>query len=175
MRAMNAIRRFLLRGGLRSQVILLAASALLLVRALLPGGVMLDPVSAAEGDFALVICSGHGPMFAHDHGPMAAMSDAMPGMDMSHMADTPGMSHDGKDMPGMSGMSGNTAHDTMTADDGLCPFSAALVIACVGIALAFVLFELTRVTGSWLAVPVRTPARASPHFLPLSRAPPLFS
>jgi hypothetical protein len=171
MRAMNAFRRFLLRGGLRSRVSLLAALALLLVRALLPGGVMLDPVSVAEGDFALVMCSGHGPMFAHDPvqmSAMSAMSGTDPGMDMSAMAD---MAHHDMDMPGMSG---TAAWDTMTADDGLCPFSAALVIACVGIALAIALFELTRVTRSWIAIPGHAPARRSPHSLPLSRAPPLF-
>jgi hypothetical protein len=165
MRAMNPFRRFLLRGDLKSRVSLLAALALLLVRALLPGGIMLDPVSAAEGDFTLVMCSGHGPMFTHSHDAMTAMSDAMPGMEMS---DASGSTHARMDGP-------MPAHDTMSADDGLCPFSAALVIACVGIALALVLFVLTRIARSWIAVPSRTLARPPRHSRPLSRAPPLFS
>ncbi|WP_146122829.1 DUF2946 family protein [Burkholderia multivorans] len=160
---MNAFRRFLLRGGMANRAWLLVAFAVLLVRALLPGVVMLDPVSVAQGDFALVMCSGHGPMFAHDDGAMSAMPDSMPGMDMSHMP--------------MSGMSGSPVHnhDSMAGDDGLCPFSAALVVACVGIGFAVVLFTLTRATQSWRAVSTRSPARPPIHFRPLSRAPPRFS
>ncbi|QGZ63361.1 hypothetical protein [Paraburkholderia acidisoli] len=173
---MNAFRRFLLRGGMASRAWLLAAFAVLFARALLPGAVMLDPVSVAQGDFALVMCSGHGPMFAQDRGALAVRSHAMsgmamPGMDMSPMA---GMMHEDMDMPGMS-MPGSHDHDSMNGDDGLCPFSAALVVACVGIALAIVLFTLTRVTQTWRDVSTRLPARPPLHFRPLSRAPPRFS
>lgn len=171
MRAMSAFRRFLLRGGMANRAWFLIAMAVLLVRALLPGAVMLDPASVAQGDFALVMCSGHGPMFAGDSGAAVKMSDVMPGMNMTHMA---GMMHGDMDM---SGKAGSPAHDhgAMTGDDGLCPFSAALVVACVGIALAIALFTLTRVTQSWRAVSTRPLVRLSLHFRPLSRAPPLFS
>jgi hypothetical protein len=178
MRAMNAFRRFLLRDGVVSRVSILVAFAILFVRALLPGAVMLDSEAAAQGGFALVMCSGHGPMFARSTDAMPGMSDSMdstmsgsmdssmPGMDMSPM---PGMIHDSGDL------SGSPAHDSMTGDDGLCPFSAALVVACVGIALAVVLFTLTRITQSWRIVAARPLPRPCPHFRPLSRAPPLFS
>jgi hypothetical protein len=161
MRAMTALRRFLLRGGMASRMCFMAAFAVLLARALLPGAVMLDPETAAQGDFSLVMCSGHGPLFTHD-------SSAMPGM--SGMSDMPGMDM----MHDMSHMSGSPAHDSMTGDDGLCPFSAALFVACVGVALAVVLFALTRVRPSWRAISVRPLVRASQYFQPLSRAPPLF-
>jgi hypothetical protein len=151
MRGMNPLRRFLLRNSVVSRITFLAALAVLLARALLPGAVMLDPESSAQGDFALVLCSGHGPMFAHD-----SMSDA-------------NMMHDHMDM------SGAPAHDSMTGDDGICPFSAALFVACVGIALAVLLFALKRITCSWRVRPARPLLRPSPHFRPLSRAPPLFS
>jgi hypothetical protein len=164
MPAMNPLRRFLLRGGMASRMMLLAAFAVLFARALLPGAVMLDPESAAQGDFALVICSGHGPMFAPGIGPMSHMDDSMPGMDMSHM---PGMTHDG--------MTGSPAHDSMTGDDGLCPFSAALFVACVGITVAVVLFALKRQRQSWRVKSARPLARSSHYFRPLSRAPPSFS
>jgi hypothetical protein len=166
---MNAFRRFLLRGGIASRMSFLAAFAVLLARALLPGAVMLDSVSTPDGGIALVMCSGHGPMFARAPNAMANMSETMPDMDMSHMA---GMMQDGMDMPHMSG---SQSHDSMAGDDGLCPFSAALVVGCVAIALAVVLFSLTRVTQSWSAVSARPLARLSPYFRPLSRAPPLFS
>jgi hypothetical protein len=163
MPAMNPLRRFLMRGGLVSRMSLLAAFAILFARALLPGAVMLDPESAAQGDFALVICSGHGPMFAHGTGSMSDMDDSMPGMDMSHMA---GMTHDS--------MAGSPAHDAMTGDDGLCPFSAALFVACVSAVIAVVLFALKRQRQSWRLHATRPVARSSPYFSPLSRAPPLF-
>jgi hypothetical protein len=165
MRVMNPFRRLLLRGTRGGQHAWLAALALLLARALLPGGVMLDPVSAAAGDFALVVCSGHGPMFAHGHGVETDSTDASAGMDMNHMA---GMMHDAGDMLD------SPAHDYLSADDGLCPFSAALVVACVGVALAIVLFALARVTRSWVAVSARALVRPSPCSLPPPRAPPLF-
>jgi hypothetical protein len=169
MRAMNAFRRFLLRGGMASRAHVLAALVVLLARALLPGAVMLDPVSAAQGGFAVVMCSGHGPMFAGLSGAATAMPDTMPGMDMDHMG---GMTHGGMHL---SAMPGSPAHDSMTADDGLCPFSAALVLACAGVALAVVLFTLMRATPSWRAMSVRPLVRTSCHVRPLSRAPPLFS
>jgi hypothetical protein len=166
MRAMNAYRRFLLRGGMASRLAVLAAFAVLLARALLPGAVMLDPVSAAQGDFALVICSGHGPMFVHDAGAMMNMSGDD---DMSHMA---GMMHDD---PHMSGSSGAPMQAPMASDDGLCPFSAALFVACVSVSLAIVLFALApRIAERWRVIPARRPAFASTHLRPLSRAPPTF-
>ncbi|MBB3003971.1 hypothetical protein FHX57_006350 [Paraburkholderia tropica] len=165
---MNVLRRFLLRGGKASQALFLFAFAVLLSRALLPGAVMLDPVSVAQGDFALVMCSGHGPMFAPDQSTSARMSNSMPGMDMGHMA---GMVHDGMDMSGP----GSASHDSMSGDDGLCPFSAALVVACVATAIIFALFTLTRFTQSWSAVSLRALVRLIPHCRPLCRAPPHFS
>ncbi|WP_321818635.1 MULTISPECIES: hypothetical protein [unclassified Paraburkholderia] len=162
---MFSLRRFLLRGGTASRVLFLAAFAILLARALLPGAVMLDPDPGAQGGFALVMCSGHGPMFAKNSGVMPDMADMMPDMDMSHMA---GMMHDG------ISMHGSAAHDTMAGDNSVCPFSAALVVACVSIALAVVLFTLTRVTQLWSASLARPLVRISLHFRPLSRAPPLF-
>lgn len=166
---MNAFRRFLLRGGKASRMFFLAAFAVLLARALLPGAVMLDSESAPERGIALVMCSGHGPMFAHTANTMANMSDAMPGMDMSHMT---GAMQDGMDM---SHTSDSRGHDSMAGDDGLCPFSAALVLACIAIALAVVLFSLTRLAPSWSAVSARPLLRFSPYFRPQSRAPPRFS
>ena len=166
---MNAFRRFLLRGGVASRISFLAAFAVLLARALLPGAVMLDSASTSDGGIALVMCSGHGPMFAHTSNAMANMSASMPDMSMSHMTD---MMQDGMDM---SHMSGSPAQGSMAGDDGLCPFSAALVVGCMAIALAVVLFSLTRVAQSWHAVSARPPARLSPYSRPLSRAPPLFS
>lgn len=159
MRAMNALRRFLLRGGIASRLSVLAAFAVLLARALLPGAVMLDPVSAAQGDFALVICSGHGPMFAPDAHAMMNMSDE----DMMH-----GDMH-------MSASGGAPMQTPMASDDGLCPFSAALFVACVSVTLAMELFALTPVIERWRVLPTHRPTRASPHLRPLSRAPPLFS
>jgi hypothetical protein len=169
MHAMNAIRRFLLQRVRRRQLSLLAALALLLVRALLPGGVMLDPASVTEGDFSLVICSGHGPMFAHDSGAKAVRTGFAPMTDMVRMTDT---TPDDMPMPGMSGL---PAHDTMTPDDGLCPFSAALVVACCGMALMLVLFVLMRVTQAWTLPDARSPVGRRHHLLPLSRAPPVIS
>lgn len=126
---------------------------------------MLDPVSAAQGGAALVMCSGHGPMFAQGHGAMANMPASMPGMDMSHMA--------GMDM---SGGAGSQGHDSMSGDDGLCPFSAALVVACVSVALACLMFTVIQAAQSWCRVTVRPSTRSSAlHFRPPSRAPPLFS
>jgi hypothetical protein len=165
---MNVLRRFLLRGGKASRALHLFAFAVLLARALLPGAVMLDPVSVAQGDFALVMCSGHGPMFEQDIGASLSMPDPMPGMDMSHVAR---MLHDSMDMSGP----GSASHDSMTGDDGLCPFSAALVLGCVATALIFALFTLTRFERSWCAVAARPLVRLIPHCRPLSRAPPLFS
>ncbi|PRE45403.1 hypothetical protein [Burkholderia multivorans] len=166
---MNAFRRFLLRDGAVSRMFFLAAFAVLFARALLPGAVMLVPVSVAQGGFALVMCSGHGPMFAHSHDAMEDMSASMPGMDMSHMA---GMMHHAM---GMSGGTSSDAHDSMASDDGLCPFSAALAVACVGFVLACVLFELIRVAQSWDTVWTRTAVRAPVRYRPPSRAPPCFS
>jgi hypothetical protein len=169
MRAMNAFRRFLLRGGIASRMAFLAAFAVLLARALLPGAVMLDSVSTTEGGISLVMCSGHGPMFAPAPNAMANTSNATADLDMSHMA---AMMQD--DM-GMSHMSGSQPHNSMAGDDGLCPFSAALVVGCVAVALAVILFALTRATQSWSAMSARPLARLSPYFRPLSRAPPRFS
>ncbi|MDR5806553.1 hypothetical protein [Caballeronia sp. LZ001] len=169
MRAMYPFRRFLFRGSAIGRLRLLAALALLFVRALLPGGIMLDPISVATGDLTPVMCSGHGPMFTHHASPTAAIPETSPEMDMGQMMGTM------DNVPEMSGMSDSHSHESMAADDGICPFSAALVLACVGVALAVVLFGLTRVAPSWSAAPARTPVRRSPHSLPLSRAPPLFS
>jgi hypothetical protein len=174
MRAMNALRRFLLRGGRASRMSILAALAVLLVRALLPGAVMLDPETTAQGGFALVMCSGHGPLFGHDTGATSHMAD----MDMSHMPD---MNHDDMDMPGMSNMShmsdmpGPADHGSMTADDGLCAFSAALFVACLSVAIAVALFTLEPTVRIWRAPASRLPDRLPRYFRLPSRAPPLFS
>ncbi len=154
-----------------SRALFLAAFTVLLARALLPGAVMLDPVSAAQGGFALVMCSGHGPMFAQGAAmmDMPGMAASMPGMNMSHMA---GMTAHGMEM---SGASGATGHGSMAGDDGLCPFSAALVVACVGVALACVLFVLIRAAQSWITVVAQSLSRSPLHFQPPSRAPPRFS
>jgi len=166
---MNAFRRFLLRGGIAGRISFVAAFAVLLARALLPGVVMLDSASASEGGIALVMCSGHGPMFTRAPNLMENMADTMPDMDMSHMA---GMMQDDMDM---SHMSSSQAHGSMAGDDGLCPFSAALVVACAALALSAILFSLKGVTQWWSPILARPLVRPSPHARPLSRAPPAFS
>ncbi|AMV48241.1 hypothetical protein [Paraburkholderia caribensis] len=165
---MYPLRHFLLRGGVASRSLFLLAFTVLFARALLPGVVMLG-FGAPQASFGLVMCSGHGPMFAHDQA-MTDMGD-MGGMDMSS-APMPGMDMSSAmkmdDHPSMLG------HSSAMGDMGdLCPFSAAFIVACFGIALACLLFTLAAIARVWRVVLARTVFLPSLYFRPLSRAPPV--
>ncbi|MDC6128467.1 hypothetical protein PPH41_10915, partial [Burkholderia gladioli] len=113
-RAMNALRHFLLRGGVATRLLWGLLLAVLLSRALISGAVMLDPDGPDAG--AVVLCSGHGPL---DLTPAALQANE----DLSRalgsaLSPTP-----------------DTHHQRAGASAELCPFSASLAAA---IALAVV-------------------------------------
>lgn len=162
-RAMNALRRFLLRHGVARQLLWGFLLVTLLSRALMSGAVMLDPDSPDAG--SVVLCSGRGPLIVNV-AALAARFDAgapiTPANDALALADA--LKHD--------------AHADNTASSGngdsLCAFGAALFTALASFVLLVLLF------------PAAAPRRFRIHFdsipfvrsifddRPPSRAPPLF-
>jgi len=138
---MNAIRHFLLRDSWLKRGLFCLVFAVLLLRALLSGTVMLDP-DAPEGSFGLVLCSGFGPMF-----PVAATGSENLALPMGVMSTggmvMPGM-HDGhhdaasvKSVVSTEALPADTGRhmsDQDPSDSGsLCPFSAAFLTAIVSL------------------------------------------
>ncbi|VWC35260.1 hypothetical protein BLA23254_06596 [Burkholderia lata] len=162
-RAMNALRRFLLRQGVARQLLWGFLLVTLLSRALMSGAVMLDPDGPDAG--SVVLCSGRGPLIVNVTA-LAARFDAgapiTPANDALALADA--LKHDAHaDNPASSGNG-----------DSLCAFGAALFTALASFVLLVLLF------------PVAAPRRFRVHFdsipfvrsifddRPPSRAPPLF-
>ena len=162
-RAMNALRRFLLRPGVARQLLWGFLLVTLLSRALMSGAVMLDPDGPDAG--SVVLCSGRGPLIG-DVAALAARFDAgapiTPANDALALADA--LKHDAHaDNPASAG-----------GGDSLCAFGAALFTALTSFVLLVLLF------------PGAVPRRFRIHVAPLpfvrsifddrppSRAPPLF-
>jgi hypothetical protein len=158
----NTLCRILTRAGRAREGMLYLGLALLFARALLPGAVMFD-ADESTGDFGLVICSGHGPMFVRGVMPAAEMS-VMTGIGASSWLAVP-----------MDSRS-STGHRPSAGDDnGVCPFGAALSIACVGAILILLLVAETLAKCVWPASTARGRARKAPRTRPPSRAPPYFA
>jgi hypothetical protein len=158
-RAMNALRHFLLRGGLARQLIWGGLLIVLLSRALMSGAVMLDPDGPDAG--SVVLCSGRGPLIL-DAAALTARFDARapitPANDARALADT--LTHAGKAAP--------ADHEA-----GLCAFSAALFAALASFALLVLLFPAAAPRRVPLPPAPRPPARSARDERPPSRAPPL--
>lgn len=162
-RAMNALRRFLLRPGVARQWLWGFLLVTLLSRALISGAVMLDPDGPDAG--SVVLCSGQGPLIV-TAAALAARFDASapitPANDALALVDA--LKHDAHADKAAS--SGN--------GDSLCAFGAALFTAIASFVLLVLLF------------PAAAPRRFRVHLdrlpfvrsifddRPPSRAPPLF-
>lgn len=161
----NDILRRFLRNGLGGRLSRWLIIAILLVRALVPVNVMVDMEAAKQGHFTFTLCSGHGPMFSHASLAMAGMT----GSHMHHqMGDMVLKSTEGKAHPSPA------ADDSMPADNGICPFSSALVVAYVALALCITLFALRSARRLRNARADHRPTPAPPYARPLTRAPPSF-
>ncbi|WP_109481306.1 hypothetical protein [Paraburkholderia sp. C35] len=129
---MNRLRRLRTHHSV-GRWLLHALLLLFAVRLLVPGGVMLDDATS-DGDFGLVLCTGHGPLVIStvvdqpelavtrqslDPHPHAA-SPAFDGHSAFQLADAP--HHQG----------------TGSASGDLCPFAGALTIALIAIAALIV-------------------------------------
>jgi len=147
---MNAFRHLLSRSCVARHVMLLLVFSVLVSRGLLSGAVMIDPDQMAGG--ALVMCSGHGPVFEHDMQRMQ-MPD-MPLDDAVHHGD------------------GHTATDK-TGD--MCAFGASLVTALACAAILLLLFHPFTTRRTWALPRIVIAARLVTYVLPPSRAPPRFS
>jgi hypothetical protein len=144
---MNALRHLLSRNCVARHALLLLVFCVLLSRGLLSGAVMIDSDPMTGG--ALVMCSGHGPVFD------ASMSD------MS-LAD-PSMVHHGD------------GHGTADKAGDTCAFSASLVTALACAAFLLLLFHPFATRRTWTLPRVVIAARFVTHLRPPPRAPPSFS
>lgn len=160
----DILRRFLRNGpgGRLSQWLVIV---ILLARALVPVNVMIDMEAAKLGHFTLTLCSGHGPMFTRVALPMPAMS----GSHMhQEMRDAALKSTDGKAHPSPA------ADDSMPTDNGICPFSSALVVAYVALALCIMFYAFRSARRLRKARADHRPTPPSLYARPLTRAPPSF-
>lgn len=163
---MNRLRHFLPQGGMARRCILFVIFTVLLSRALLSSNVMLD-IDAPAGSFGLVMCSGHGPIFAAERSiavdSMRMGGDPpMPGMAMSPMLSMP------EDMP--------PAVESMDSDkDRLCPFSAAFLSVIASVAFLSLFLGFLLANRSWSVSKTSVWVRHVPHCRPRARAPPVFA
>jgi hypothetical protein len=141
---MNAFRHLLSRSGLARHALLMFVFSVLVSRGLLSGAVMIDPDPMTGG--ALVMCSGHGPVF----------DASMPGMDMS-------MLHHGD------------GHTRADKSGDLCAFSASLVTALACAAFLLLLFHPFPIRRTWSLPRIVIAARSVTYVRPPPRAPPRFS
>ncbi|VWB93381.1 hypothetical protein BLA6993_04460 [Burkholderia lata] len=162
-RAMNALRRFLLRQGVARQLLWGFLLVTLLSRALMSGAVMLDPDGPDAG--SVVLCSGRGPLIVNV-AALAARFDAgapiTPANDALALADA--LKHDGH--------ADNTA--SSGNGDSLCAFGAALFTALASFVLLVLLFPAAaprRFRIRFDRIPI---VRSIFDDRPPSRAPPLF-
>jgi hypothetical protein len=142
---------------------MLLVFTVLFARAILPSAVMVTG-DASAATFGLVICSGHGPLFVSYRGDKLLFSSSK------------------TSKTGISGLLDIASHDSETphhsssmVDDGVCPFSAALTVACIGLAIVCILREAIETTRSWCFRVERPVVCSAAHFNPPSRAPPVFS
>ncbi|MBN3786774.1 hypothetical protein [Burkholderia sp. Ac-20353] len=162
---MNALRHFLLRGGVAKQLLWGLILVVSLSRALMSGAVMLDPDAPDSG--TVVLCSGHGPLVLGVTALMAGFesrSSVAPANDVLALADalTHGTPHDGKPMSSDHGA-------------GICAFSAALFAALTPLVLFFLLFRAAVARRLRIPPVCCSVARSALDDLPPSRAPPLFA
>ncbi len=162
-RAMNALRRFLLRQGVARQLLWGILLVTLLSRALMSGAVMLDPDGPDAG--SVVLCSGRGPLIVNV-AALAARFDAgapiTPANDALALADA--LKHDGH--------ADNTA--SSGSGDSLCAFGAALFTALASFVLLVLLFPAATPRRFRIQVDRIPVVRSIFDDRPPSRAPPLF-
>jgi hypothetical protein len=159
---MNALRHFLLRGGVARQLMWGVLLIVLLSRALMSGAVMLDPDGPDAG--AVVLCSGRGPLIL-DAAALAARFDASapitPANDARALINS--LTH-----PSHEGPSTAAEHGA-----GLCAFSAALFAALASFVLLVLLFPAASARRFRIPPDTPPPARSTLDDRPPSRAPPL--
>lgn len=163
-RAMNALRRFLLRQGVARQLLWGVLLVTLLSRALMSGAVMLDPDGPDAG--SVVLCSGRGPLIV-DVAALAARFDAgapiTPANDAFALADA--LKH---------GAHVGNAASSAGGDDGLCAFGAALFTALASFAVLVLLFPAAAPRRFRIRFDIPRVVRSIFDDRPPSRAPPLF-
>lgn len=149
---MNAFRHLSSRHCVARHALLLLVFCVLVSRGLLSGAVMIDPDQMTGG--ALVMCSGHGPVFEHDMQHMQMFDSSLDDLAMLHHGD------------------GHTNADK-TGD--MCAFSASLVTALACAAILLLLFHPFTTRRTWALLRIVVAARLVTYVLPPPRAPPRFS
>ncbi|WP_414143034.1 hypothetical protein [Burkholderia gladioli] len=166
-RAMNALRHFLLRGGVATRLLWGLLLAVLLSRALISGAVMLDPDGPDAG--AVVLCSGHGPLVL-GAAALAARFDAdapiTPANDAAALASR--LAHHDHEGAGDSSSAAGNPGD-------ICPFAIALFTALASCLLLVLLFPFSIARAAWPRPVTRQALRPTIGDRPPSRAPPLFA
>ena len=145
------IRPVSMAGIVANRLATLAVLCALLLRALVPAGMMPDFDRASGGDFHLVICTGHGPQTVED-GDLTALLAA--------------------GQQDKSGRSDKTPSGAPDHGSQLCPFAAALSL--LGPVLFVLLFALIRSSDRFRPLARdQAPSRSTDYAPWTARGPPL--